>query len=105
MIKRQPQQMAMTAPHAFVSKLLNKHGINHENEVPHGKYRMDIYVPEWRVCIEIDGRYHSRLKDEVRDASLREDGILTLRIPAVDCTKKNADALFERIVTFLEAGK
>lgn len=45
-------------------------------------YQLDIYLPEWHACVEVDGPYHFSKKDEERDRVMLEQyQVLTLRIP------------------------
>jgi very-short-patch-repair endonuclease len=61
-------------------KFRRQHGI--------GKYVLDFYCANAKVCIEIDGMLHDMgdgpERDAERDAWLREQGIEVVRIPASD---------------------
>lgn len=45
---------------------------------------LDFYCPEAKVAVEVDGEFHDRKKDAVRDAKLLAMGILTVRVPTGD---------------------
>lgn len=46
-------------------------------------YELDVYLPEWHLCIEIDGPQHGPKRDGKRDDYLRDEyGIPTLRLKA-----------------------
>ncbi|MCB9230109.1 MAG: DUF559 domain-containing protein [Bacteroidia bacterium] len=46
-------------------------------------YILDFYCAEKRLCLEIDGKHHQTqlVYDAIRDQTLQERGIFTLRIP------------------------
>jgi very-short-patch-repair endonuclease len=44
------------------------------------QYWLDCFLPDYLVAIEIDGPFHSRRKDEERDARLNSIGVFMLRI-------------------------
>ena len=60
-----------------------------------GRYSIDMAFPEYKIGVEIDGIHHTtsrRVKDSVRDASLREQGWTILRFGyklPLDVTKPN----------------
>ena len=51
-------------------------------------YLVDIYLPEWNMCVEIDGASHDlpeiQEKDRIRDTYLREQGYWVFRIKNED---------------------
>ena len=47
-------------------------GHNVEVEVPFGRFRVDCYLPEFHVAVEIDGSGHNLARDIQRDAELME---------------------------------
>lgn len=68
-------------------------------------YRLDFYLPKHRICIEIDGKDHSRRtdKDRIRDRFLSARGIRTLRIPAEQLYKKNYEKMImKKLKSFLQ---
>lgn len=63
-------------------------------------YQLDLYLPEWHLCVEVDGPTHGRYsaKDRERDDVLKERyGIITLRIPTDSVTGAS-----EPILSFIE---
>ena len=87
----------LSAAHKKVIKFLEKWGIELMEEVDFPPYRVDIFVPEVHVVIEVDGPHHSKKANEKRDKKLLEEYLLpTFRIDASDVrTSKNwEDALF-----------
>ena len=51
-------------------------------QVPFGPYVLDFYAPRYRLCIEIDGAFHDRDRDSIRDAWLLQRGVFTVRFNA-----------------------
>ncbi|MCP4384439.1 MAG: DUF559 domain-containing protein [Hyphomicrobiales bacterium] len=68
---------------------------------PVGPYVIDSYCAAARLAVEIDGWGHAvgdrPERDERRDAWLRQRGIRTLRIPAVEVMQQ-CDETVERVV-------
>jgi very-short-patch-repair endonuclease len=67
-------------------------------------YRLDFYIPEHRICIEIDGQDHFRRldRDKIRDSYLTGKGIRTLRIPAGELYNKNYEKMIlKKLKSFL----
>ena len=58
---------ARSGPHRRVEKILDSMGISYLSEQSFPPYTVDIYLPEWRLAIEVDGPLHSKPKDKVRD--------------------------------------
>lgn len=56
--------------HRHIEDILLEMNINFESEVVYHPYRLDIYIPEWHVAIEVDGPMHSPKKDFARDNAL-----------------------------------
>lgn len=65
-----------------------------------GNYIVDFYCPKAKLVIEIDGGEHYKAegakKDEVRDASLRSNGLSVLRFSDIDVLL-NIEAVIEKI--------
>ena len=60
-------------------------GIGVTLEEDFGKYVVDIYIPDLLLGVEIDGPYHLKKKDRLRDEYLKDSfGIDILRIPDKD---------------------
>ena len=59
---------------------------------PIGDYVLDFHFPAAQLAIEVDGEVHSRgdrpERDARRDAWVAENGIRTLRIPAIDVLRE-----------------
>jgi very-short-patch-repair endonuclease len=76
-------------------------GLKFRRQHPAGPYVLDFYCEEARLCIEVDGAAHDmgsgREADELRDRSLSEAGIRTLRIAARDVLK-NPDGVLQLII-------
>lgn len=79
----------MTRTHKKLSQALRGQGIHHRNEVRlcaanwEFSYVADIYIPQCRMVIEVDGPSHEgrKWRDRIRDAKFRRDlGIRTIRI-------------------------
>ena len=63
-----------------------------------GGYSLDIYLPELRLGIELDGPHHSRKRDGKRDAFLeRRHDIDVWRFKNKEVEKMNKEAFFEMI--------
>lgn len=59
--------------HRRICQELTKLGIPYADEYPVGKRDCDIYIPDLKRIIEIDGPTHLRRADERRDAELRAE--------------------------------
>lgn len=64
-----PSVEQSSATHREVSKYLNLVGLSHSNEVTMGPFSFDIYVPETRNVIEIDGPHHFFRNSTLRTSS------------------------------------
>jgi very-short-patch-repair endonuclease len=80
----------MTLPEVLLWQQLrgNETGHHWRKQHPAGSYILDFYCDAAKLCIEIDGEAHERgdrpQKDVVRDRWLAAQGVLTLRIAAVE---------------------
>lgn len=78
---------AIITPQAIkLSEALRYRGIHNELEHNDGNKHVDIYVPEAKLYLEIDGKYHLTdpehlFRDLERDSYSHLDGIDTVRIP------------------------
>lgn len=88
-------------PHRRVEKVLEAMGVNYISEHPVGVYSLDCYLPEWHLCIEIDGPYHMKKHDRKRDEDLRSVGIETLRIKVAN-KYWNQEAIRAVVLEFIE---
>ena len=89
----------MTRTHRQLSQALRRQGVQHRNEVRlratnwEYAYVADIYIPERRLVIEVDGpsHYGREWRDRIRDVKLRRDlGLRTVRIKNSE-VEKNED--------------
>ena len=80
----------MTLPEVILWQSLRQRpdGLKFRRQHPTGPYVLDFYCGDARLAVEVDGEAHSLgdrpQRDVARDEWLREAGIETLRIPAVD---------------------
>jgi very-short-patch-repair endonuclease len=77
-----------TLPEEIAARQLHRWGVPFVQQHRVGRYRLDFAVLATRVAIEIDGPHHWRpdvaVKDVARDAYLREQGWIVLRVTAED---------------------
>lgn len=86
-------------------EVLQSTGLTVKKQYRIGYYRLDFYLPEHRICIEIDGQDHFRRldRDKIRDSYLTGKGTKTLRIPAEELYKKNYQQLvLKKLKSFLQ---
>jgi very-short-patch-repair endonuclease len=66
-------------------------GLKFRRQHPAGPYVLDFYCVGARLAIEIDGEAHDRgdrpARDEARDAWLKAERVIVLRIPAAEVLK------------------
>ena len=82
----QPESATITHQAVELSEALRERGINNEREHGDGHKHVDIYIPEAKLYLEVDGEYHllkpeHLYRDLQRDACSHKDGIDTIRIP------------------------
>jgi very-short-patch-repair endonuclease len=82
---------AMSLPEMLLWKQLKRarlDGLRFRRQHPLGRYVLDFYCDAARLAIEVDGAQHTlpdhEEHDAARDAWVLEQGIETLRIPAID---------------------
>ena len=56
--------------HSRVIKLLEARGLCLQEEIDFPPFRIDLYLPDYHVCIEVDGPYHSERANRLRDREL-----------------------------------
>lgn len=56
--------------HRRICQELSKLGIPYADEYPVGRRDCDIYIPDLKLLVELDGPRHFRRADERRDAEL-----------------------------------
>ena len=84
---------AMTLPEVILWQALRKqpNRLKFRRQHPSGPYILDFFCSDARLAIEVDSEAHNRgdrpQRDEARDAWLRDAGIETLRIPAIEVLK------------------
>lgn len=86
-------------------EVLRSTGLTVKKQYRIGYYRLDFYLPEYDVCIEIDGKCHlgRSEQDAKRDRILLTYKIRTLRIPAEELYKKNYQkTVLKKLKTFLQ---
>jgi very-short-patch-repair endonuclease len=64
----------------------NRLGCTFRRQYPVGKYTLDFYCPQHKLCIEVDGEQHFETleTDKARDAELTSLGIRVIRVPSLD---------------------
>ena len=90
----------LTQAHKRIVQLVQK-GMEQDVDVeePIGRFRIDIYLPEYHIGIEVDGPTHSPRKDEERDGELWADyGLPILRLPH-NVTLQAANDVIEAFIT------
>ncbi len=74
---------------------MDSFGIGYIEEYSVGQYSVDIYIPDTKMGVEIDGPHHSRRKDVIRDAAIeRETGMQIVRIKVGTRKEKALGAIF-----------
>ena len=88
-----------TVPENYVTMRLHRwgiYGVKRQHRI--GRYRIDFAFPDVRIALEVDGPHHWRpdvaAKDVGRDAALRADGWVTLRI--------GTDSIDEELIRVVE---
>jgi len=53
--------------------ILEHNGYDYKSNYTIGRYRVDFYIPELKVCLEIDGSFHNgkEIRDNKRDVEIR----------------------------------
>src|ERR1700675_4510830 len=76
----------LSAPHKHVLKMLREYKVNVVSEYPVTvkgiTYKLDCFLPDYLVAVEIDGPYHRKKRDKVRDSLMWGLGVVTLRVSA-----------------------
>ena len=96
---------AMTPPEARLWLALRgqaQAGLRFRRQHPIGPFILDFYCDSARLAVEGDGEWHALggqpRRDERRDAWMERNGIVTLRIPAIE-VRNNREGLVAAIVT------
>ena len=78
----------MTPPELRLWKSLRRsaQGLRFRKQHAVGPYVLDFYCDSARLCVEVDGAWHShtlrQMRDRERDIWLERGGVLTLRVSA-----------------------
>ncbi|HEY3783043.1 MAG TPA: endonuclease domain-containing protein [Fimbriimonadaceae bacterium] len=69
-------------------------GVKFRRQHAVGKYTLDFYCPEKKLCIEVDGEQHFETleADKFRDSELALLGIRVIRTPSLDLFEDNGHA-------------
>lgn len=90
----------LSAVHKYLISLLESWGFELLEEVDFPPYRVDIYIPDAHIAIEVDGPQHSKKQDKKRDEELLTVYYLpTFRVKARDV--KNPDKWKHDLLLFL----
>jgi very-short-patch-repair endonuclease len=67
-----------------------------------GRYIVDLFAPEARLVVEVDGGYHDRRRvaDQRRDRVLEQLGLRVLRLPA-ELVEKHLEQAVARVAAAL----
>ena len=81
-------------------------GVKFRRQHPVGAYVADFYAVEARVIVEVDGLAHDHRveRDAVRDAWLRGQGFVVVRVAAAEVLK-DVDAVVEGLVRLVLASR
>lgn len=91
-----------TSIEAIVKKTLQKLKIDFIQEYKIDSFKIDFFIPEYNICLEIDSEYwHSNpLKDIRRDKKLKKLGYEVIRIKTLDI--QNVNNIDDLILTRLQ---
>lgn len=82
--------------HRRVTEWLSQAGISYMEEYPVGRWSLDVWLPEFRLGLEIDGPSHSWVKDKERDEKILDTyGIPIIRIPVGSKKKLVMDTILK----------
>ena len=81
-------------------------GFKFRRQHPLGRYIADFYCDEARLVVEIDGATHrDRMRhDAERDAWMRDQGLVVLRIPASEVSK-DLNSVLRTILALAQRGR
>lgn len=75
------QTTILTDAHKRIMNALESFGIGVIEELDFPPYRVDLYLPDYHVIIEVDGPLHNRRQDQKRDKNLYDEyKLYTFRI-------------------------
>ena len=102
------QRRKMTLPEVLLWQQLRKEpdDVRFRRQHPAGPYVLDFFCATANLAVEIDGETHNcgdrPARDLARDEWLSNQGVRTLRIPAVEVLK-NLDGVLQAISAALRA--
>lgn len=85
--------------HRTLCTWLGQKGLQYVEEYPVDIYSLDIYIPELKLGVEVDGSMHklTRKRDAIRDANILDlEGIPIVRIPVGTSKTKALKIILER---------
>lgn len=86
--------------HRKVCGWLSDFGISYIEEYKVGQYSVDIYLPDSKMGVEIDGPQHDKIKDMLRDGEIeRETGMMIIRIKVGTSKARCLGAIFGKDYT------
>src|SRR5665213_3350601 len=96
---------SLTPPEARLWLALRRQaqaGLRFRRQHPIGPFILDFYCDSARLAVGVDGEWHALggqlRRDERRDAWMKRNGIVTLRIPAIE-VRDNIEGVLAAIVT------
>ena len=88
----------LSHPHIRLVEILQASYYVVNSEVDFGPFKVDIYLPEHHLAIEVDGPHHGPKRDAKRDDYLREEFFL----PTLHIKTDTVDAALEIIDDWVE---
>jgi len=81
--------------HRQVTRWLDELGMSYVEEFQAGPWSLDIYIPDAKLGVEVDGPLHRRAKDWERDRLiLSHFGIRIVRVRVGERKEKVLEAIF-----------
>lgn len=90
-----------SGPHRRIEGILDDMGLSYMSEERFLPYQVDILLPEFWVAIEVDGPFHSKSKDAIRDRFILE----YYKVPIMRINAKRwlgKDIIKKEIIEFIE---
>jgi len=80
--QQEAQSKRFTGGQMKLEKILNDLGFSTVLELEIDNYRVDVFVPELKLCVEFDGKgYHMKKHDRERDKHITEvSGFKVIRV-------------------------
>lgn len=82
---KKKRRTTLTRPHRIALRVVESLGLTWEDEKQFGRFNIDIYIPDLKLAVEVDGNFWHQLpgvpeKDARRDRELFvKHGIVTVR--------------------------